>query len=266
MWGWIEATKFSFNTLMLMDTWLLRQIARIEHPEFREKLAVALKGNPSVLWCMTTRCPEYKENLKKLVDSAPKDVSTEAIRDSEVWLLDALDWAVVYMFPELTEQLPYVRDWDPERLLSLTDFTAKTVLDIGSGTGRLALAAATLAKYVYATEPVDRFREYIRDKVKRLGINNVYVIDGSIEAIPFPDESFDIVMSGHTFGDDFEGEFREMMRVTRPGGYIIDCPGEDDREKDEDPKQEPLNLGFQYFHYTSKLGGEVYRYWKQKPL
>lgn len=48
MYGWIDATKFPFNSLWLVDTWLLRHITGIEQPEFREKLAIALKGNPSV--------------------------------------------------------------------------------------------------------------------------------------------------------------------------------------------------------------------------
>ena len=65
--------------------------------------------------------------------------------------------------------------------------------------------------------------------------------------------------------EDYEDELHERMRVTKPGGYIIDCPGEDDRKQPEGPKKEPLELGFQYLHYTSKLGGDVYRYWIQKP-
>ena len=57
-----------------------------------------------------------------------------------------------------------------------------------------------------------------------------------------------------------------MMRVTKSEGYIIDCPGEDDRKRPEGPEKELLELGFQYLHYTSKRGGDVYRYWMQKPL
>ena len=106
----------------------------------------------------------------------------------------------------------------------------------------------------------------MREKQARLEVNNVHVIDGKMMDIPFQDELFDIVMSGHTFGDDFEAELYEMMRVTKPGGYIIDCPGEDDRKRPEGPKKEPLELGFQYLHYTSKLGGDVYRYYIQKPV
>jgi ubiquinone/menaquinone biosynthesis C-methylase UbiE len=104
-------------------------------------------------------------------------------------------------------------------------------------------------------------REYLREKKKRLGLENVYVVDGTIEDIPFQDEFFDIVMSGHVVGDNYETELKEMTRVTKPGGYIIDCPGEDDRKI---PLcQEHLNHGFQYLHYVSKCGGDVYRYWKQ---
>jgi ubiquinone/menaquinone biosynthesis C-methylase UbiE len=148
----------------------------------------------------------------------------------------------------------------------LADFKDKAVLDIGSGTGRLALAAAPLAMYVYASEPTVRFREYLKDKLKRLNIQNVYVIDGTIESLPFPDGSFDIVMSGHVIGDDYEAECREMGRVTKPGGWIVDCPGEDDRPNTEGMSSEMRDLGFSGSQYKSKNGGDVYRYRKQKPL
>ena len=173
-----------------------------------------------------------------------------------------MDGFVVYVFPELTENLPYVKDWDAVRLLELTDFKNKTVLDIGAGTGRLAFAAAPLAKYVYASEPVDRMREFMREKAKMLKIDNVYVIDGTVENLAFPDESFDIAMSGHVIGDDYDAELLEIERVTKPGGWIIDCPGEEHRKKSVD--NELVRREFKYSHYVSKNGGDVYRYWKQK--
>ena len=191
-------------------------------------------------------------------------MSKDEIRASEIFILNELDWAVVYVYPELMEELEYIKDWDKQRLLSMTDFTGKTVLDIGAGTGRLTFAAAPLAKYVYASEPVDRLREYMREKQKRLGIDNVYVIDGTVESIPFPGNSFDIVMSGHVIGDHYDAEYEEMLRVTKNGGWIIDCPGENDRKNTKGPSSDMLRLGYVYDHYTSKTGGDVFRYWKQK--
>ena len=32
-------------------------------------------------------------------------------------------------------------------------------------------------------------------------------------------------MGGHVYGDDPPAEYREMARVTRPGGLAILCPG-----------------------------------------
>ena len=263
-YGWIKAEDFSFNTLLLMDRWIFNTIAENRNPEFKNNLAIALAGNPAVMWYVTNKCPEQRENYELLVNEAKGSHSKESVRQAEIFVLNALDWAVVYVYPEIMEKLPYIRDWNDERLLSITDFTDKTVLDIGSGTGRLAFAAATIARTVYACEPVDRLREYMREKQKRLEIDNVYILDGSIDRLPFPNEFFDIVVSGHTAGDDCEAEWREMSRVTRPGGYVIDCPGEDDRKKPEGPLQGWIDLGFEYSHYVSKTGGDVYRYWKQK--
>lgn len=263
-YGWINAKQFSFNTLLLMDRWIFRNIAKNQHPEFKKNLAIALAGNPTVYWYIINKCPERQDYYSTLVEKAPGNRSRDEIRNSEVYVLDALDWAVVYVYPEIMENLPYINDWDNERLLSITDFSDKIVLDIGSGTGRLAFAAATVAKTVYACEPVDRLREYMREKQKRLKVDNLYVIDGTVEMLPFPNESFDIVVSGHITGDDYEAEWHEMSRVTRPDGYIIDCPGEDDRKKPEGPSKEMIGLGFEYSHYVSKTGGDVYRYWRQK--
>jgi ubiquinone/menaquinone biosynthesis C-methylase UbiE len=262
--GWIDAREYSFNALLLMDRWLLRVIADNENLEVKRRLAIALAGNPAVCWYVLNRCPERTEYYRQLVDSAPAGCSREEVRDCEVHVLDALDWAVVYVYPEIMDRLSYVTEWEHQRLLSITNFAGKTVLDIGSGTGRLAFAAAPVARYVYASEPVDRLREHLREKADRLGMQNVRVVDGAVAALPFPDELFDIVMTGHVIGDDLEAEWREMSRVTKPGGYVIDCPGEDHRQKPDGPSEAMIQLGFQCSHYVSRLGGDVYRYWRQK--
>ena len=52
------------------------------------------------------------------------------------------------------------------------------MLDVGSGTGRLAFAAAEKAAFVVASEPVDALREYMRDMIAQKGITNMRVCDG----------------------------------------------------------------------------------------
>ena len=262
--GWIEAETLSFNTLLLMDAWIVRYISRRRNASFNQNLGIALAANPAVCWYFCARCPDCREHYEALASSAATGLSDEEVRKCEVAVLDSLETFTVYLYPEIMDGLPYITAWSPERLLSMTDFTDKRVLDIGSGTGRLAIAAAPLARWVYACEPVDRLREYMRDKLERLGVNNVFVVDGTIEKLPFPDEAFDVVVSGHVIGDDFDRECREMERVTVPGGIIISCPGEDDRKEPDGPIQEMLDRGYDYSHYVSDLDGDVYRYWKTR--
>ena len=260
--NWIHAEEFSFNSFLLMDKWIIGFISKIQWPEFRKNLGTALAYNPAVAWYFVNKCPECKDSVEEMVQSAPVNLSNEEIRKCEVFVLHEMDSMVVYVYPEIMEQCPYIKAWNPERLLSMVDFKDKVVLDIGSGTGRLAFAAASQAKWVYASEPVDRLREYMREKIQREQIKNVSVVDGTVENIPFAEDSFDIVMSAHVVGDDFDREYNEMKRVVKPGGYIIECMGEDDRKR-EAPSADLIRLGFEYSHYASSTGGDVYRYWKK---
>ena len=156
----------------------------------------------------------------------------------------------------------YIYNWKEEHLLELVDFKNKLVLDIGSGTGRLTFAAAKLARKVYASEPTDMLREFMRDKIKNERISNVVVVDGTVEHIPYEDNTFDIVMSAHVVGDNYDAELTEMQRVTKHNGYILDCIGDDDRIR-EKPDEEMLIRGFEYLYHKSTLGGDIYRYRKQ---
>ena len=94
-YNWIDAKLFSLNTIMLMDSWIFRTVARNEDPEFKKKLGISLSGNPEVYWYIVNKCPERKEYYDSLITSTRTGYSPDEIRECEVYVLDCLDWAVV---------------------------------------------------------------------------------------------------------------------------------------------------------------------------
>lgn len=262
--NWINPKEISINCILLMDRWLIRYICDTQAStvEYNKNLAIALANNLAVKWYCCAKAPEVSGTVDKLIEQAPQNCTPDEIREAECFVLDQHDWAVVLVYPELMNRnCPYIYNWDKKRLFELADFTDKIVLDVGSGTGRLAFAAAEKAKHVYASEPVDELREFIRDKIKREGIQNVTVLDGTVSCLPYEDNTFDIVMSGHVVGDELEKELAELERVVKNGGWILDCIGENSGR--DTPKVELTKRGFEYLHYASKTGGDIYRYRKQ---
>ena len=96
---------------------------------------------------------------------------------------------------------------------------ASRVLDVATGTGALALAAARSGAQVLATD----FAPGMVARVAAAGLPNVEarVMDG--QALDLPDAAFDAVFSifGVIMFPDWRKGLAEMARVTRPGGHGV---------------------------------------------
>jgi len=178
--------------------------------------------------------------------------------------MNAINDLLVYVVdPTIYDRLPFL-GWDSHELTDLIDFRDKIVIDIGAGTGRLAFVAAEeYASAVYAVEPVDNLRQYLKGKAHKHCLDNLFAVDGLITKIPFPDGFADITMGGHVFGDQPEDEHRELTRVTRPGGMVILCPGNNDR--DEGWHQFLVDQGYQWSRFDEPGDGTKRKYWKTIP-
>jgi SAM-dependent methyltransferase len=109
-----------------------------------------------------------------------------------------------------------------ERLCDAADLVAGTrVLDVATGSGNAALAAARCGCEVvgidYVAELLERTRE--RADAERLAVD---LVEADAEALPFADASFDAVVSvvGVMFAPDQERAAAELLRVCRSGGKI----------------------------------------------
>jgi SAM-dependent methyltransferase len=95
------------------------------------------------------------------------------------------------------------------------------VLDVATGSGNAAIAAARYGCDVVGIDYVPSLLERGRRRVEAEGLN-VNLIEGDAEDIPMPDASFDATLSvfGSMFAPDHEQAASELVRVTRPGGRI----------------------------------------------
>jgi ubiquinone/menaquinone biosynthesis C-methylase UbiE len=100
------------------------------------------------------------------------------------------------------------------------------VLDIGCGTGTLAIAAAQSAPGVTVTglDADPSILERARGKAGSAGLE-ISFDEGMSTALPYADESFDLVLSTlffHHLADDAKQQTAaELVRVLRPGGRVV---------------------------------------------
>lgn len=254
---WIDTTKLSFKNLFLLERW---QIELLAQRPFGKDITISLKANPEVEWFLRHKCPEISGWLDKVLSIETAGSSTEDIRKSELVIMDELnDWLTYAIDPAVYDNQSFLK-WDSAELLKLTDFSGKVVLDIGSGTGKLAFLVADKAKTIYAVEPVENLRHWMKNKTQEKKLNNFYVADGFIENLPFPKDFADIVMSGHVFGDNLEGENQELERVVKKGGMVIHCPGNND--EDNETHRFLVNHGYEWSRFEEPDDGVKRKYWK----
>lgn len=230
--------------------------------DYKTDLAKALSRYPHVISACCHKAPECRPFLNKVESIDISQVTDEEAFDAQCAVLSAHETFVVYADPQAMQRVNYIRNWNEKYLYRMIDLTDQVVLDVGAGTGRLSFAAAKLARRVYASDPCDMLREYMRDEVRRRGIKNIRVLDGFVTALPFEDSTFDVVLSGHVIGDDYDAEIAEVTRVVKDGGWIICCNGDDEFRRTA-PDSEMLKRGFEYFVHETVEGGIVYDYRKQ---
>jgi arsenite methyltransferase len=99
------------------------------------------------------------------------------------------------------------------------------VLDLGSGAGTDSLVAAQMVGPEGRVTGIDMTPEMLvkaRAAAQEMGARNVEFLEAEAERLPFPDGSFDVVISNGVIDliPDKDAVFAELFRVLRPGGRI----------------------------------------------
>jgi ubiquinone/menaquinone biosynthesis C-methylase UbiE len=111
-------------------------------------------------------------------------------------------------------------------LAQMGDLSNKRILDVGSGTGTMAvmIKQAYPAAEVVGLDGDPQILAIARSKARNLGIN-IQFDQGMSFDLPYPDQSFDVVLTSmmlhHLSRDDKQRTAREMYRVLQTGGHLF---------------------------------------------
>lgn len=99
-------------------------------------------------------------------------------------------------------------------------------LDVACGTGKVAVAAVQVGGLLTALDAAPAMLEQCSARAREAGVQEyLAVVNASADHLPYADDVFDVVFSFrflHLFPlSTYVDLIREMVRVTRPGGYIV---------------------------------------------
>ncbi len=139
------------------------------------------------------------------------------------------------------------RDWDPAASREAVDLDGATVIDAGAGTGLVALRRGRASR--------TGLRRRARGDPARLrarqgqatGPRQVFVLDGTLSAIPLPPASADVLVTCRAIGWDLPAELSEVERVLRPDGVALHLVG----RPYPLPADDPLHVALLRAGYTA---------------
>jgi SAM-dependent methyltransferase len=119
----------------------------------------------------------------------------------------------------------------------------ETVLDLGSGGGIDVLLSAKRVGptgKAYGLDMTDEMLELARQNQREAGVDNVEFVKGTIEDVPLPDASIDVIISNCVINlsGDKGSVLREAARVLRPDGRFAVSDVVADSDMDEATKRD----------------------------
>lgn len=210
--------SLSIEDLLLLESFQIDYLPkRVPQKEF----AAIIRKYPFIKNFLILRNPSLQNFIHSILDSNKEIKDENLIQEyCEELLWEIADLIVYNKFPEIYDKKTKLT-WKIDEIIAKESLKGKTVADVGAGSGMLAFLLAKYATTVYAIEPISSFRTFIRQKSVKENSRNVFPIDGFLESIPFPDNSFDILFTSNAIGWKIEEELKEIERVVKPNGQAF---------------------------------------------
>lgn len=219
-----SAQEFSFESLGAFDELALRTYIdpRDSAVTVAELWAACAAASPALVDRVRGALPNdalmhFDELLRSTIDH-------QRAMAAQASVVDKLFWPLVYWNrPQEYEELVSGERIHPDALAAI-DLDGRTACDVGAGSGRFTLYAATRAEWVWAVDVSSPLLAILEAKARDAGFANVTARRGSFCALPVDGQSVDAVVACSSLvneaGHTADRALREAERIARPGGEV----------------------------------------------
>jgi ubiquinone/menaquinone biosynthesis C-methylase UbiE/DNA-binding transcriptional ArsR family regulator len=216
-------------------------------------LRAATEGFAGMVSDLLSRAEEADADLAALCEGDRRKLAAiQSARDSEAqgyFATHAEDW------DELRRLHSADEDVEAALAAALAPQPLGRVLDIGTGTGRMAELFAASAERIVALDKSPAMLRVARARLQHLPGGRIEMIQGDFASLPLPEASVDTVLLHQVlhFAQDPAAALREAARVTREGGRIaiVDFAAHQREELRE--RHAHARLGFEDDHIAGLL-------------
>lgn len=133
-----------------------------------------------------------------------------------------IDKKISKIFDEQVDIFPETISQDDEQIKRISSLVknmkGKAILDVGCGKGRFVNFFSNRAKEIVGIEPAKKLLEEGKKKYPKLKL-----LPGSATEIPFPDNTFDVVLCVEVLEHvpEIDEALKEMKRVLKKAGELI---------------------------------------------
>ena len=117
------------------------------------------------------------------------------------------------------------KEFSPEQLLNMIPLKeTDNILDFGAGTGYFSIPAAKrILGNVYALDIDAEMLEIINEKAQKQQLTNIVPVQGSMEALPLPDGSIDMIIASLVLHEiqPLAPLLQQMKNSLKKEGYLI---------------------------------------------
>ena len=116
------------------------------------------------------------------------------------------------------------KGWRKKAIAQVMAVTPHTILDVATGTGDLAIAAAGKGANITGVDIAEQMLQVGRKKIQALNLQNTIQLQvADSEALPFATATYDAVMCAYGVRnfEHLHAGLKDMCRVLKPGGKVV---------------------------------------------